>query len=185
MPSSPLRRILSSRWGMVRRAHSLEEDSGLTASEAGPRDNEKVGYEPKDIDSFVVTAIGLALGLATLVAIGAMWFLFDYMLRERGERSPSASPLARDVSKLPPAPRLQASPAAELKAFREQETKLLGSYTWVDRQNGLASIPIDRAIDLVAQRGLPFRSGPRTEVFPPSAGTKETGYDSDTRGQEQ
>lgn len=54
------------------------------------------------------------------------------------------------TKQLPPAPRLQVDEAADLKALRDREDELLSSYQWVDKQNGIVRIPIDRAIDLEA-----------------------------------
>jgi hypothetical protein len=47
-----------------------------------------------------------------------------------------------------------------------QEVQRLNSYGWVDQQAGIARIPIDRAMALLAQRGLPTR--PQAGVAPPS-----------------
>ncbi len=57
----------------------------------------------------------------------------------------------------PPEPRLQPDPVAENDQMRETEAQRLHSYGWVDRQAGTAHIPIDRAMDLLAQRGIPAR----------------------------
>ena len=42
-----------------------------------------------------------------------------------------------------------------LAAFRAQEEALLSSYGWVEKDKGLARIPIDDAMRLVAEHGLP------------------------------
>lgn len=54
-----------------------------------------------------------------------------------------------------PAPRLQVDPAADLAAFRAAEASELSSYAWEDRAAGVVRIPIDRALALTAERGLP------------------------------
>ena len=54
-------------------------------------------------------------------------------------------------------PVLQIDPVADLKAYEEQEAELLNSYGWVDKSAGVAHIPIERAIELTAQQGLPHR----------------------------
>jgi hypothetical protein len=46
-------------------------------------------------------------------------------------------------------------PGQELKATRAAEDLMLNSYAWVDKDKSLVRIPIQRAIDLLAQRGLP------------------------------
>lgn len=54
---------------------------------------------------------------------------------------------------------LQASPSADALATRSaQEITQLNSYGWVDQPSQIAHIPIDRAIALVAERGLPVGS---------------------------
>ena len=57
----------------------------------------------------------------------------------------------------PPEPRLQPDPVADNNDMRALEQQRLNSYGWVDQSAGTAHIPIDRAIDLVAQRGIPAR----------------------------
>jgi len=52
---------------------------------------------------------------------------------------------------------LRPDPAAETAAVRQREREMLNSYGWVDRQAGVVRIPIERAMDLTAQRGLPAR----------------------------
>jgi len=52
----------------------------------------------------------------------------------------------------------QAPPVGEaLKQLRATEDAILTTYGWVDREKGIVRIPIDRAIDLLATRGLPTR----------------------------
>ncbi len=42
--------------------------------------------------------------------------------------------------------------------WRDREAAELESYGWIDRKSGIVRIPIDRAMDLLAQRGLPTRA---------------------------
>src|SRR5437762_1164629 len=46
---------------------------------------------------------------------------------------------------------------ADLKQLRATEDAVLTTYGWIDRKNGIVRIPIDRAMDLLLQRGLPTR----------------------------
>ncbi len=77
------------------------------------------------------------------------------------EAGPRGSPALRF-----PAPRLQADPVADLNKFRAAEEEHLNGTGWLDRKNGVAYIPIQRAIDRMAQQGLPVRPAP---VLPPKA----------------
>jgi hypothetical protein len=56
---------------------------------------------------------------------------------------------------LPPQPRLEVKPRDSLAALHAREDELLRSYGWTNRAHGVVRIPIDRAMALLAQRGLP------------------------------
>ncbi len=51
----------------------------------------------------------------------------------------------------------QVNPPEALQELRATEEAVLTTYGWVDRKNGVVHIPIDRAMDLLLQRGLPTR----------------------------
>jgi hypothetical protein len=53
------------------------------------------------------------------------------------------------------APALQPDPSAELAALKADEQARLNHYGWVDRDAGIAHIPISRAIEILAKTGLP------------------------------
>ncbi|HTV51226.1 MAG TPA: hypothetical protein VME21_08555 [Steroidobacteraceae bacterium] len=54
---------------------------------------------------------------------------------------------------VPPPPRLQIDPAADLARYRAREQALLGSVGWVDRAHGIAHVPIEDAMQSLVQRG--------------------------------
>jgi len=70
----------------------------------------------------------------------------------------------RDVLKFPE-PRLEANERTELNGFRSEEDQKLNTYGWVDQKEGVVHIPIEQAMQIVAQRGLPVR--------PPSASPEQ------------
>ena len=53
-----------------------------------------------------------------------------------------------------PEPRLEDNERTELDGFRYGEEQELNSYGWVDKNAGIAHIPIEQAMQLIAQRGL-------------------------------
>jgi hypothetical protein len=55
----------------------------------------------------------------------------------------------------PAGPSLQPLPALDLARFRAEEELALGTYGWVDKDKGIVRIPIERAMGLLAERGLP------------------------------
>jgi hypothetical protein len=58
---------------------------------------------------------------------------------------------------LPPEPRLQVSAPNDLKQYQAAQGEILNSYGWVDQKAGIVRIPIDRAMDILLQKGLPVR----------------------------
>jgi hypothetical protein len=116
----------------------------------------RLGHETRDINVRVVAwfALGLiVVGVIIHIALGALFVFF-----KKQHPSPEApSRIAVHPRVIAPHPRLQTNPPTDLAHFREWEENKLNSYGWVDRQHGIARIPIERAMDLIAQRGLPTR----------------------------
>jgi len=111
-------------------------------------------FEHSDIQPRVVVAgaAGLLATMAVLVIVisvfGSLVTGTPVTLSQGGAGAPPPSP---------PAPGLEAQPGQDLAAYRDFEQVKLSTYRWVDRQAGLVAIPIDRAMDVVAQQGLPAR----------------------------
>jgi hypothetical protein len=118
----------------------------------GPND----GYEHSDASPRSLTKWALALLVVMVVVFFAMKWLFQFYGKEQSLGRP-ASPF-ENARVLPPRPRLQVEPRAELHAYCVQQLATLNSYGWEDQHNGVVRIPIDRAMDLILQQGLPARA---------------------------
>ncbi len=93
--------------------------------------------------------LGLAVGMVLVIAVG----LFHYFAT-RPSPYPPPSPLA--ATRAPyTGPKLQVNAPQDLEEWRAAEDAVLNSYAWVDPNKGKVRIPISRAIDLLAERGLP------------------------------
>jgi hypothetical protein len=68
---------------------------------------------------------------------------------------PARHPLATTQAQAPPEPRLQPDPVHDVERMRAAEEQRLHSYGWVDKEKGVAHIPIEQAMELVVRRGLP------------------------------
>ena len=123
-------------------------------------DHPRPQHEPAEFDSEIhVKAIfGVLAGLALLVALSfAGMGLFSRFLKERSvARDPEPLPVA-EANQPRPRPRaaLQADPTADMVKYAKEEAAAISSYAWVDRANGVARIPVERALEIVAERGLP------------------------------
>jgi hypothetical protein len=128
-------------------------------------ENPRVAFEHGDADVYSVSKYGIGLAFGIVIAAAAMWWLFDYfMARTKSAETATDIPrvfLQERQGQLPPSPRLQATPKLDLREFRQAEDAWLSSYGWTDQSKGLARMPIEQAIDLIAQKGLPSRPDPK------------------------
>ena len=122
-------------------------------------DRPNVGYETTDVNAWAVGKFGIALALVCIGSLALLLGLFHYFLTAEGPMPPKvSSELSTDATKRPPAPQLEETPVIDLQRERAAEDRILNSYGWVDKQNGVVRIPIDKAIDMLAQKGLPSRA---------------------------
>jgi len=117
--------------------------------------NPQLGHETSDINVWAVGKFGIALAGVTVLSLVLLFGLMKYF--QSRETPEVMKPL--DPAAMFPQPRLQTKPIPDLRTFRTDEEKVLDTYGWVDQPKGIVRIPIGRAIDVLAQRGLPARKG--------------------------
>jgi len=115
------------------------------------------------------------IGLVAIVVVSSilMWWMLRGFQKydERRDIRPSAIEIA-NPQQPPPAPRLQVAPGFEvinpqeggqppsksdredMEGERENEDKALSQPGWVDQRQGIVRVPIETAMQMVAQRGL-------------------------------
>ena len=112
------------------------------------------GYEHSDvaIRPLVIFLAGLTLSLIVVSGIvAALFFLFE---KEAEEVDPVPSPLAAAEQPIP-GPVLQVMPRHDLNEFRAREQRQLDATEWIDEPRGIARIPLEEAMELTAENGLP------------------------------
>jgi len=141
------------------------------------KSNGHADYERKDIGAGGV--VGFLIGLAAMLLIafflvkGFYSVLEKHFEAEQAPVSPLVNNAPKDTRRIPPqygdnyqeylkegfpAPQLETDERTELNDIRLREENVLSTYDYVDKNAGTVRIPIDRAMDLLAQRGLPVRS---------------------------
>ena len=117
-------------------------------------------HEHSDVNIRAILTFGLAL-IVVAAAIHILIFgLYRYFDRRDGAKVQTEYPLAATLGhREPPEPRLQTDPRQDLSDLRAKEDDVLGSYGWVDKNAGIVRIPIDAAMRLTLERGLPSRTG--------------------------
>jgi len=135
------------------------------------------GYERQDLTARAVYAFLISLIVGGVIVYFIVWGLYHFMDARQRRLQPQQSPLVQQVEtdtrivspdeiKKFPEPRLERNERIEINDFRLKEEQTLNSYGWVDEKAGVVRIPIGRAIELIAQRGLP--TTPKAGQIPPS-----------------
>ena len=134
--------------------------------------NPHVHYEPGDVNAVSVTKFGIGMAFLVLVFLFGVVGLFRYFAKRAAEAQPPVPPMGAMVEKLPPGPRLEANPSLDMKEMREAEDRKLKQYAWIDPDKGVVQIPVDRAMDLILEKGLlPVRSQPGAPMVPTAGKT--------------
>ena len=143
-----------------------------------PDTEHHVRFEPEDVKPRPVILTGVGVVVFTIAIALLVHFVYGPLTRER-ERDGAQTPAAAARSaQLPPQPNLQSSPHEDFQSFRNAQIGQLNQYHWLDRDKGVAGIPIRRAMDLIVQRGIPPQTGGGGFTYnPPQAGTRETGFE--------
>lgn len=138
--------------------HPMHEPlTGTTQNPSGP------DYADRDIPTgAILRFVGYVaiFTVASFFLLRALYVKFD----QRAARADEAvSAFARQQRVLPPAPRLQVDePTTWAQEYARQKASV-SEYGWIDARAGIVRIPVERAMDILAERGLPARA---TEVTP-------------------
>jgi hypothetical protein len=133
--------------------------------------NELEQVETSSIKSRPIYLFLLVLGIAVAGAFVAVVVVL-YGFRKLDEANATQEPSTRiqmpaGQRKLPPEPRLQGAPGPEgptllpldeMRIYNKEVKAKAESYSWIDKPGGIARIPIERAKELIVEKGLPMRS---------------------------
>jgi len=128
--------------------------------------------DPVEGDGIHYSGIGWFVVILTATTIFCMvlvWGVFEYMSSSAASRDavrpavagPAVTPSIADGrivgSSARPGPEMLVIEPTVLEAFRAREDAELSTYGWVDENAGVVRIPIERAKDLMLERGYPTR----------------------------
>lgn len=132
-------------------------------------------YDRSDLTPRGIIYFMIALAVTVVFIHLITWWYLRYSTRNQATPAPRNAAVAMpswqanrkgDPALRFPAPQLQPDEVVDLNKFSSLLEVQLNSYGWVDQKNGVAHIPIERAIDIMSQQGLPVRPQP---VLPPRA----------------
>jgi hypothetical protein len=126
-------------------------------------------YERQDLQVSGILYFLLALVVIAVICLFALNAIYGFLDRREKALQPTVSPLVThvpaDTRRVAPgypqgafpSPKLEEDERGQLDDIRMNEEKVLYSYGWVDEKAGTVHIPIERAMDLIVQRGLAVR----------------------------
>ena len=126
-------------------------------SEPRKTDNPEIVHEGSDVNVGAILGYGAVLIGAAVIMFVFLWWLQGVYQYQTQRAQMQAYPLAAGQQELPPMPRLQEHPQQDMRELRAKQQALLKGYGWVNRDAGVARIPIEEAMRIVVERGLPTR----------------------------
>jgi hypothetical protein len=154
-------------------------------------------YERRDIGVAGILYFLLGLAVAGVFIYFVVDGIYSFLEHQNEAQQTAISPLItnaeKDTRKLPPdyktdsesadyekylkknfpTPQLETNERAQLNSVRLKEEETLATYDYVDQKAGTVRIPIDRAMDLIAQRGLPVREQSAIHLVAPAQSEKK------------
>jgi len=140
-------------------------------------------YERQDLQPSGILYFLLTIVVGIVICVVVLKGLFGVLDRREKAAQPSVNPLVTNVPEdtrhiapgYPqsafPNPKLEEDERGQLNGIRLTEDQMLDSYGWVDEKAGTVRIPIERAMDLLVQRGLPLRAQGAVSAAPAATPT--------------
>lgn len=125
-----------------------------------PEESLELGHEVRDVNIRLIVWLSAGLLILVVVVFVVIGLLYNFLSFQSVSQSPPPPPMLQEAQGLPPGVLLQRDPAQDMQRMHVEQDTLLNNYGWVDKQAGVVHIPIERAIELTLERGLPTRPLP-------------------------
>jgi len=149
---------------------TMSEHHKTAETPSGAPRHSDVSFEERDIKVGTIYWYLIALGLATVIALIVCIFILRFTSNLAASSDapppPSRAALAKDY---PPEPRLQGVPGHDTDPQKDLRNKLKADIDanekleWIDKNAGIAQIPVEDAMKIVAEKGLPSFATPSAE----------------------
>lgn len=114
---------------------------------------QKEPYEERDLSVRRMVQFLVVIFFTMVGALIISYFVFLWVLPNQRADLPSVRPEALQ-RQLPPEPRVQGFPMRDWERFAAEEQRKTTTYEIVDEAAGKARIPVERAKELILQKGL-------------------------------
>jgi hypothetical protein len=127
-----------------------------------PPTNADVAFESSDIDTRTILSYLLYLALSVAAAFIASILVFKVTSKLAADSDTPMAPVHQGVgATMPPEPMLQGipghttDPQLDMRQKLEQDEAANEKIDWINKQAGIAQIPVDEAMKIIVTKGLP------------------------------
>jgi len=132
-----------------------------------PPTNADVAFESSDIDTRTILSYLLYLALSVAAAFIVSVFIFNFTSKMAADSDTPMAPVHRGVkATMPSEPMLQGipghttDPQLDMRDKREKDEAANEKLDWINKQAGIAQIPVDEAMKIIVSKGLPSVPAP-------------------------
>lgn len=151
---------------------STESHNSAHHSGALP-ENDTVAFESRDVKARTIYVYLAVLAVAVVLSYVASVFVLRITTKIAADSDtpPPAvrAEMGKDYLTMPPEPRLQGvpghgtDPQYDLREKLREDNEANEKAGWIDQTNGIAQIPVQDAMKIIAEKGLPAVSTPPAE----------------------
>jgi hypothetical protein len=152
---------------MSTKSHNSAPNAGAVS------ENDTVAFESRDVKARTIYVYLAVLGAAVILSYVASVFVLRITTRFAAESDAPPPPVREELGKdyltMPPEPRLQGvpghgtDPQYDLREKIQEDSQADEKAGWIDQNSGVAQIPVEDAMKIIAEKGLPVVSTPPAE----------------------
>ena len=138
-----------------------------------PPEHSTVAFETRDVKARTIYAYLAVLALSVILSYVVCVFVLRATEKLAADADTPPPPVRQDLGKdyltMPPEPRLQgvpghgSDPQYDLRQKMREDMEANQKAGWIDQNSGIAQIPVEDAMKIIAEKGLPGTSTPPAE----------------------
>jgi hypothetical protein len=122
------------------------------------------GYVHDDVEARPFFWFSVGFAVFGVFAVLVVWGVYNFLAGHHDRTQSEAATRVAVAETAPPEPRLQDDPVRDMITMRREQTALLSSWGWVDKEQGVVRMPIEKAMSLTLERSMV-----RAQAEPPGA----------------
>lgn len=152
----------------------MSTESHNSAHNAGaPPEHDTVAFESRDVKARTIyiylAVLAIAVILSYVVCVFILRATTNFAVESDTPPPPVRQEMGKDYVTMPPEPRLQGvpghgtDPQYDLREKVREDIQANEKAGWIDQNSGIAQIPVEDAMRIIAEKGLPAASTPPAE----------------------